>query len=38
MIELLRGRINDQWLVHLPMHQLREMLRLFQEERYSFTN
>ena len=38
VIELLQGRINDQWLVHLPMHQLREMLRLFQEERYSATN
>lgn len=34
-IELLRGRINDQWLVHLPMHQLRELLRLFDAQSYS---
>ena len=38
VIELLQGRINDQWLVHLPMHQLREMLELFQEQRYSTSN
>lgn len=34
VIELLKGRINEQWLVDLPMHQLREMLRLFQEGVY----
>jgi trimethyllysine dioxygenase len=35
VIELLQGRINEQWLVHLPMHQLRELLTLVQEGRYS---
>lgn len=38
VINLLQGQIDSQWLVHLPMHQLREMLRLFQEKCYSFTN
>lgn len=31
-IKKLRGLIDEQWLVHLPMAQLRQMLQLFQEK------
>ncbi len=34
-IGMLSGLVNDQWLVHLPMPQLREMVKLVQDGRYS---
>lgn len=34
-IGMLDGVIEEQWLVHLPMPQLREMVMLVQDNRYS---
>lgn len=33
-IDRLKGVVDEQWLVHLPMPQLREMVMLVQEKRY----
>ena len=34
-IGMLGGLVDEQWLVHLPMPQLREMVKLVQDECYS---